>query len=59
LMGCEREGVLKPELREEVECVSETGNGNLWSPEAEEWAGDGGRSEDRSLVALAALSSLT
>lgn len=57
-MGCEREGVLKPEVREDVECVSETGNGNLWSP-AEEWAGDGGRSEGRSLVGLAALSSLT
>lgn len=57
-MGCEREGVLKPEVREDVECVSETGNGNLWSP-VEEWAGDGGRSEGRSLVGLAALSSLT
>lgn len=58
-MGCAREGVLKPELREDVECASETGNGNFWSPEVEEWAGDGGRSEGRSLVALAALSSLT
>ena len=33
-MGCEREGVLTPEVRDDVECVS--GNGNLCSPEVEE-----------------------